>query len=1021
MSAILRLQLFGAFSMEFGGKPASFARRKSESLLAYLVLHPGAQPRERIAAQFWSDSSDEDARRSLRVILADVRKTLGENVFIGQRDMIELNPEFNVEADTQKFTQLIHMPNADLPSALDLVRGELLEGMYDEWILPLRDKSRVEMLEARTQLVEKLRDKGEFPRAIEEAQKILAQDIYNEKALQHLLFCLSASGEREQVLQKFQSMQKSGMEFSSETIALYENIRKQSNSSAAAQLTNLPRALTSFIGREDELNAIETLLTETRLLTLLGAGGSGKTRLAIQAADEIAHQYPAGVWWVDLSALVEPELVAQSIAKTLGVKEQGDKNLLELSAALIGEARMLLVLDNCEHLISASAKSAEFLLTRCPALKCLATSREPLGISGEVGWQAPTFPLPEASSDLKTLKKNESIRLFVERARAVDVSFQLIEKNAAHVVEICRRLDGIPLAIELAAALTRSLSVPQVAGRLGRQFKALSVADESRIPRQKTLRALIDWSFHLLSPAEQMIFRRLGIFAGGWTLDMATIVAGGYDPAAAQENIHAGNLLAPLPIRPSDIVSGLLNALQRQSLIFVSYQDQTARYSMLETLREYALEQLTESAELNILRERHLYETLRFAEESKQHLRGMPDQMEWLQRLAVDIDNIRAALGWALSGGDIMLGMRLGSAMERFWMLRTNYSEARDWLSRLVAHPSAKQKTQARANALLHYALALRNTDELPQAISLADEAINILDELKDESGLAFACYCYGEVHYQLGEFEIALSSLVKGLEYYRAHPNESKFFHSSILATLARITLGFKDLELAHLYAQESLELTRAQGDVNGVGWSKLLLGDVAYRSDDLALAREYYEEALAIYSRLNRPGNAAYLTEMLCSLAFARSEFDAALNLVEESLTFYERGVGWSAFSRAYRGAVAQAQGDLQTAESWLLRCVTPLSDVELQYRAVYLVKLGDFALAKDEAQSAVTIYRAALQLDSEPVTVLFPPDRRFAQSGLAAAQKILDADSFRAAERRGESIGFEGAVRLIFPQVK
>jgi predicted ATPase/DNA-binding SARP family transcriptional activator len=1020
----IRLQLFGVFQITIAGKAAGFKRRKTESLVAYLALHEGPQSREKITALFWGDINDDNARRSMRVTLADARKTLGEDILTGGRDTLELNLNRNIEVDSKTLLRLLQnyktAPDSDLLAAIELYRGDLLEGIYDEWVFPARERYRALFLEAHFSLIERFRAAGDYPRTIHLSESLLARDPRNETALQHLLFCLAANGERERAIQRFREIQKrEDFEFSELTLKLMEGIRKQENASLPARLTNLPRPSTSFIGREDELNEIETLLTQSRLVTLLGAGGSGKTRLAVQAGDEVVHQYPGGAWWVDLSALTDASLVAQSVARVLGVQEQPNQDLLYLTAKRIAKQTMLLVLDNCEHLISACARCVEYLLAQCPQLTILATSREPLRVAGEAGWDAPTLPLPKADSNSKTLLSNESARLFIERGRIANNSFQLTENNAPYVVNICRTLDGIPLAIELAAALLRSMPVEEVSKRLNQRFEILHISDDKRPPRQQTLRALVDWSYNLLSTTEQIFFRRLGIFSGGWTFDAAVVVGGGYDADFIQEKLSAERSAFALPINPADIVLGLLDSLRRRSLVSASYRGEAPRYAMLETLREYALERLANAGELAAVRARHLSHTLAFAQEADKHIHGMADQIEWTERLAAEADNVRAALRWVLEEGNIDQGLALGSAMYRFWLVRSFYEEARHWLGRLTSHPRAQQPTAERGYALANYARSLRNSNRMDEAPAILAEAFGIFEALKDERGMAFVRYCEGSIHFNMGRFDAASKALLFALEYYRAE-SATPFVLANILALLGQIALGHHDFPRAYEYIRESFVISEAQDDLSTVAWCKLVMGDIAYSQDDHTLARRNYEESLEMYRPMNRIANIAYLLEALASLAYWRGEMDLARTLVEESIQFYDSEKGWSAFSRAYRAAIAQAQGDMKTAEAWFLRAVTPLSEVETVYRSVYLIKLADFSSASREIKTAVTLYSAALRIADNPAVVLFPPDHRAARAGIESARKLMSEADFKDAEQCAESLSFEETVRMVFPSV-
>jgi predicted ATPase/DNA-binding SARP family transcriptional activator len=1014
------LKFFGTFELYVDGHPVKFKRRKSELLVAYLALHLGPQMREKLASLFWGDTSDEDARRALRVTLTDARQTLGEDALPGDRDSLSLRPDIYEQVDVNQFQALLQpdpgsAPTSNLLAALELYRGDLLAGYYDDWLIPLRDACRAAVFSSLRALAERARAAGHYEQTARYARHMLEMEPLNESGLQHLLFALSASGEKEKALEALKLFEaQGGSELSPETLTLIRQIRAQG--SGPARLSNLPRPMTSFIGREDELNAIQTLLARHRLITLLGPGGSGKTRLAIQTGDEVAHDYPGGVWWVDFSALTESALVPQVIAKTLGAREQAGVSFLQSAAALIGDKKTLLLLDNCEHVLAACAQSVGVLLIDCPNLSILATSREPLDLSGETGWPVPALPLPGAALSLKALARNEATRLFVERGRSANPSFELTEANAAHVVQICRRLDGIPLALELAATLLRAIPVADVDARLSRQFEALHLNDDQRPPRQQTLHALIDWSYNLLTPAEQIFFRRLGVFAGGWSFESAMSVAGGYASESLLPAASGSGPLLPLPISATDIVYGLLDALKRRSLISITHTEGLTRYQMLETLREYALERCAEHHELEALRARHIQEMLRQAERMEEQLAsGLANQVNVLRGFDPEVDNVRSGLGWALRGGDLQNGMRLCAAVYRYWSIRQMYVEIRDWLEQFCAHPQTQHPTSARGYALARYALSLRNDPQRRFTPQLTHEAADIFTALGDEEGLAHARFAEGETLLNYGDTQQAEPPLLQALTYFRAHPQNVQTL-SAILASLARIQLGRRHFEQAYSYVHESLAISESSHADLATGWNLLLLGDIAFHLDDLTLAERHYQRSLELYLPLKRLGNIAYLQEALAAVAFAQGDLPVALQRVEASLAAYDGYDGHSTFSRTYRAAIAQAQGDLETARAWLMRVIENPLHVELEYQSMYLLRLAEYAAARALPAEAASLFALTLRLQSDPHIVLFPPEMRAARAGLEALRATLPADAYDAAIECAQTLKFQEAVALV-----
>lgn len=549
---------------------------------------------------------------------------------------MQLNPDFPLWVDAKEFSNLklrIAEGNAqeigNSPSAISNYR-ELLPGFYDEWIFPVREEYRAQSLDALVHSVEHARAASEYTQAIALAQKILALDRAHEEAHQHLMFCYAALGNRSAALEQYDACrnalrQELGVEPSKETRALYASIReKEETGSRAARLTNLPKPLTSFVGRERQIAELAQHVTSSRLVTLTGAGGSGKTRLAIQVGEQLYEQYADGVWFVDFAPLTDAALVPQQVAKTLGVQEQPQRAVTETLIQFLANKSLLLILDNCEHLVSACAVLAETLVTQCASLHVLATSREPLGIGGEMVWRVPTLTVPPAQDFSQWLMQYEAVRLFVERARAVNPRFVLDEQNASAVARICQHLDGIPLAIELAAARTNVLRPEQIAARLDDRFGLLTSGSRTALPRQQTLRALIDWSYGLLLDDERALFRLLAVFTGGFTSEAAEYVCSeiGKDKR-----------------RSIDLVSRLVE----KSLVFIRSQNETTRYFMLETIREFAREKLIAAGEEE--RARHVHFDY-FCQLLKQIHETW--KRDWGQVLLSERENFRAALAWAI-------------------------------------------------------------------------------------------------------------------------------------------------------------------------------------------------------------------------------------------------------------------------------------------------------------------------------------------------------------------------------------
>lgn len=425
---------------------------------------------------------------------------------------------------------------------------------------------------------------------------------------------------------------------------------------------NLPMQLTSFIGREREMGEIRALLSRSRLLTLVGSGGSGKTRLALQVAAELLEAYKDGVWLVELAALTDAGLLAQTVAAALNLREQPGRTVEATLTDYLQPRQILLVLDNCEHLLLACAELGEGLLRTCPQLRLLSTSRESLAISGELTYRVPSFAVTELRqlTSVDALIQNEAVRLFVDRATLAAPAFKLTERNVAAVAQICDRLDGIPLAIELAAGRMKGMSVEQIAARLDDRFRLLTGGSRTALPRQQTLRATMDWSHEMLSDSERTVLRRLSVFAGGWTLEAAEAVCAGDGP------------------EPGDVLD-LVTHLVDKSLVFMEAPDGEARHRFLETIRQYARDRLMEASEADRVRDRHRDWCIQLAEQAEPHLTSAA-QAVWFERLELENHNLRAALEWTKAGGAPEMGLRLAGPLWRFWNVHGYWREGREWL-----------------------------------------------------------------------------------------------------------------------------------------------------------------------------------------------------------------------------------------------------------------------------------------------------------------------------------------------------
>ncbi len=704
---------------------------------------------------------------------------------------------------------------------------------------------------------------------------------------------------------------------------------------------NLPVQLTSFIGRKEELLEVKRLLTTARIVTLLGSGGAGKTRLALQVAADLLETHPEGVWLVELAPITDPALIPQAVASALGLREPA-RQVTDALIDFLQPKSLLLVLDNCEHVLSASADLVALLLRRCPTLRVLATSREPLGIAGEAGYRVPSLSIPDPHQPLRpeTINQYAAVRLFVERAVFYRPGFAVSAANATALAELCRRLDGIPLALELAAARVRVLSVEQIAARLDDRFRLLTGGARTALLHHQTLRAAIDWSHDLLTDDERILFRRLSVFVGGFTLDAA-------------EGVCADNAIGQTQILD------LLTHLVDKSLIVVDAgSDVEARYRLLETVRQYALDRLVESGEAAAVRTRHRDVFLALAERAEPLLQG-PDQKIWLDRVEVELDNLRAALEWCRIDPDgIEAGLRLAGALWWFCEVRGYWTEARQWLKDTLSRgePSA---SAARIKALNAAAgLALRQGDRKETA-ALAEQALVLSRQSGDKRGAA------------------------------------------SCLVILGIHACSLENYKQAEALGGEGLNLSQEVGDNWGSAWATMTLGLVAREQGDLDKATALLEQSLVQIRALRHGWGTAMTLTNLGMISRDRGEFQRATALLEEALAIFAQlgDKGYTAYTRLNLGVLASGLGEHGRAEAHYKACLAIRRELqEKRGIATCLAALGCCAAGLGEFTRAAVLFGAAEALRDATGASLPPYLRGEYERRVAITTRELGESAFQ-----------------------
>ena len=998
----VRVRMLGVFSVSVGNRALqedAWRLRKAASLVKLLTLAPGHRlHREQVMDLLWPDSGRKAASNNLRGTLHALRRslaaspTMGSRYLVGEDEALIMCPSGELWVDVEAFEEAAATARraqdpAPYRAALDLYGGELLPGdRYENWAEGRREELRRLYLALLLELASIYEERNEREAAIETLQRAVAEEPVLEEAHAGLMRLYALSDRQTQALAQYDRLRKAlserlGMEPSASSRHLYGEIaagrvlRNEPSAPAVEELPdannhNLPASRSSFVGREREMLEVKRELAMTRLLTLTGAGGSGKTRLALEVARELVGAYPDGVRLVELAPLSEEGLVPQTVAGALGVLEQPDRSLTHTLAEALQRKQTLLVMDNCEHLIDATAHLSDALLDSCPRLRILATSREALGIAGETVWLVPPLSVPEQtrSPSVEELEGYESARLLVERARRRNPTFTLTPENAEAVAEICRGLEGLPLAIELAAARV-GLSAEEIAARLEDSLQLLTGGSRTALPRQQTLRGALDWSYELLSELEQKLFRGLSVFAGGCTLGAAEVVG-------AKDGIEAADAL--------NLLSGLVD----KSLVVAEANGSGGvRYRMLEPLRQYAREKLEEDGEAEKIRRRHaefflsLVEEANLVEEAKPWLEG-PEQADWFEQFEIEHDNLRVALSWALEGEDPEVGLRLASGLSLFWDAQGYFNEGARWLEEALAIGSAAPP-RVRAGALDGLAAISRMRNTYERAVVCHEAALALYEELGDFEGMAKS------------------------------------------LADLGLLAQGRHDAAQASTLLEKSLAVARQSGDEKLIH-SVLSRGAcIAFERGDFEQAQRLWTEDLAVE---RKRGNASGVSSLLFYIGYAelaRGNNQRATELLEESLDL-NRGLGRKWFVSGCLGQLgiaATLMGDPNRAKTSIKEALG--IDLELGEKydiAEDLAGLGEVASALGDNLRAARLWGAAKALrEILGYPTWSPAERAIHDPQLVAARSRLDEKSWEAAFAEGQAMSFEDAVEYALSEAE
>jgi predicted ATPase/class 3 adenylate cyclase len=680
---------------------------------------------------------------------------------------------------------------------------------------------------------------------------------------------------------------------------------------------NLPIQLTTFIGREKEIEEVKQELSRHRLVTLTGSGGTGKTRLSLQVAAELLETFSQGIWFVELAPLTDPGLVARTILSTIGLVEPRGKTSTDVLKEYLRDRQVLILLDNCEHLIDACAKLVNELLSVAPGVRILASSREALGVQGEVAYPVPSLALPDMKHlpVIEQLSQYEAVRLFIDRALLVAPHFVVDQDNAPSIAQICYRLDGIPLAIELAAARVKVLSVEQISARLNDRFRLLTGGSRTALPRQQTLRALIDWSYDLLTGDERLLLCRLSVFSSGWTLEAA-------------EDVCAGD-----GIESYDVLE-VLNQLVNKSLVALVEHTQSdeTRYRMLETIRQYAQEKLLKAGGSESIHDNHLAYFVKLVKQAEPELHHA-NQIFWLNRLEEELDNLRVALEWARTR-DVQSGLELVTLPVFFWEIRTNIPEWQGWLAGFLEN--YQEPDALRARGLIIHAHLLGLTNGLKKAETIARQSLDLSRAISNRYMEAYSLWGLGSNLTIQGNMEEGIPLVEQSLAIYRSLSDP---LGQAIAARW--LSLKTNDPEHSKALLLESLRLSREMGNLSGIGVCLNILADKAIRAGDFSSAVPWLEESKKLHQQLGDQTSEAGVLENYGKISYWQGEYSQARTYYEEAIQLYKKVGILPSWVQAHLAYTELRLGNSTKAKELFKDCVRQFQKANMETGLIFIVE--------------------------------------------------------------------------------
>jgi predicted ATPase len=815
---------------------------------------------------------------------------------------------------------------------------------------------------------------------------------------------------------------------------------------------NLPIQLTSFIGREKQIVDVIHLLKKVRMVTLIGPGGTGKTRLSIQVANDVLDQYPDGVWLVELAPVSDPLLIPRTIAIAIGLRDEPHRPVIDmlLLCDYLHDKELLLILDNCEHLVEACAQLADWLLHACPQIRILASSREALGMSGETLHLVSSLQLPDLLSPptVESLSQCEAVRLFTERALAATQNFRLTDENVSSVAQICHHLDGMPLAIELAAGKIRALSAQQIAKRLDDRFRLLTSGSRTALPRHQTLQAAIEWSYNLLSPSEQILFRRLTVFVNGWTLEAAESVC------SDEDTVNKAVL------KSEDILE-LLTQLVNKSLVMTEETQGEIRYHMLETIRQFGNNMLNEVNESEALSDRHLEYCLQLAETAEPHLRRA-EQIEWLKRLDAEHENLRAALTWTMGKPSAEPALRLAGALGSFWHMRAYLLEGARWLVQVLNKEwdtNNRAEKKARARTLYRRAGIAEVLDEMHNLKTSAESALALCEEVEDSWGIAYSrtlvafhqgrwrmfkasitsfeqslnefqklgdswgesltLSWMGWVLVQMGTREKFLEIIQRAIAHARASGDRDRIAQS--LVRFAVELIHDSKWDEAERILQEAEQLFAEIDASYGIGSVRHLRAQIFFIHGNLEKAKAEAKLVLEYYVRVGEKNWQALTLLLLALIAEGENNLKSAVEYAQKGLELRrEMGMlGYVALDRILVGLLEYQQGNVEVARQYVRDGLEsmPRDDTWIRVHSYAFCLLGGLFVER-ETQTAVQ-FLALSESFSHPRDAIF--NKPYFDRFLSAARAKLSEDEFTSAWEAGLKMTLDDAVELALQSIE